>query len=122
VGTLPGSATAAFLVALVPAALGLWSGLSLAPLTTDPALPERLMAMGRRLGMAVGVTIVVLVWFCPRFAGWTLPLLFVAHIAAGYPLRRVMREETWSIGTYLWFFIRQRVCPAVAATIGGLAH
>ena len=64
------------------------------------------MARGRRLGMAIGVAIVMLVWFWPRFAGWTLPLLFVAHIAAGYPLRRVMREETWSIATYLWFFIR----------------
>ena len=90
----------------MPAALGLWSGRSLAPLAADPALPERLMARDRRLGMAIGGTIVTLVWFWPRHAGWTLPLMFVAHLAAGYPLRRVMREETWSIGIYLWFFIR----------------
>ena len=37
---------------------------------------------------------------------WAFPLLIVTRMAAGYPLRKTLHRETWSLGGYLSFFLR----------------
>jgi Zn-dependent protease with chaperone function len=103
---LPGGLVVALLLALTPAFLRWWWGRALVPLADDPALPERLAALNRRTGLVT--------WFCGGLViiGWpsstfaTLALLVVAQLAARFPLRRVLYQETWTLGAYLAFFLR----------------
>src|SRR5262249_36484037 len=99
-------ALAPVLVALAPAAFKLWQGRSLARLIDDPALPERLLAAQRVRGGTIGAAFCLLVVAWPRHAAWTLPLLAVSHLAAGFPLRRRLYDETWTLAGYLAFFLR----------------
>ena len=39
-------------------------------------------------------------------AWWSIPLLLLSFLAAGWPLRRVLFGETWSLPVYLWFYFR----------------
>lgn len=94
------------LVALVPAGVIWWRGRGLTRLLDDPALPERLLAGRNVHGAAVGVSLMLLVLNWPRTTAWTLPLLFVARMIAGYPARRLVFQETWSLGGYSLFFAR----------------
>ena len=94
------------LVALVPAGLIWWRGRGLSRLLDDPALPERLLAGRNVHGAAIGFSFALLVMLWPRTTAWTLPLLFVARMIAAYPARRLVFQETWSLGRYLLFFAR----------------
>src|SRR5262245_33116786 len=98
----------AVIVALVPPTLKWWWGRALAGRPDDPLLPERLQAQRRRTGAAAVTAAAALLVVWPLWAVGTLTLL-VAHLAAGYPLRRALYGETWSLPTYLWFFIRLNV-------------
>jgi Zn-dependent protease with chaperone function len=93
-------------IALVPAAMAWWSGRKLAALVDDPAFPERLNADQRRNGALVFVALAALTFIAFESLIWTLPLTVSALVAAGYPLRRSVYGETWSLGAYLWFFAR----------------
>ncbi len=101
------------LMALLPGAISWWSGRRLARLADDPALPELLAAHGRRSGAVLVIVMIGL----GCVASWTLSALliplvltglvaFFGLIAAAYPLRRVLYHETWSFGSYLWFYPR----------------
>ena len=101
------------LIALLPGASSWWSGRRLARLADDPALPELLAAHGRRSGAVLGVAMIGL----GCVASWTLSTLlvplvlaglaaFFGLIAAAYPLRRVLYQETWSFWSYLCFYPR----------------
>jgi Zn-dependent protease with chaperone function len=94
------------LLAVVPAAFSAWRSRILIRAADDPALPERLVAEQQKNGQITGLVFVVLAVASPRALWWTLPLLFGARVAAGYPLRRTLFEETWSLPGYLWFVAR----------------
>jgi Zn-dependent protease with chaperone function len=103
---VPGAFVVALLLVLTPALLRWWWGRSLAAQADDPAMPERLTAFTRRVA--------VLSWACAGLAivGWpsytfaTLALLIVAQLVARFPLRKILYQETWTLGVYTAFFLR----------------
>ena len=99
---------AAFAVLLiaVPPALRWWWGRSLAHAPDDPLLPERLMATGRRAGVVMGTCAATLALVWPSLAVWSVPLLVTLFAVAGFPLRKTLYQETWSLGTYLRYLAR----------------
>jgi Zn-dependent protease with chaperone function len=96
----------AALIAVLPGAFTLWRGRQIARLADDPALSERLLANRTGNGAVSGFCLSILVVTAANDLAWALPLLIVTRIAAGYPLRKVLHRETWSLGAYLSFFLR----------------
>ena len=94
------------LIALVPAGVVWWRGRRVSRLLDDPALPERLLAGRQVHGVAIGFSGALLLVAWSDTAWWTLPLLVLSRIAAAYPARRALFQETWSLGGYLSFFLR----------------
>ena len=93
-------------IACVPAALVIWWGRDLARNLDDPALPERLLANRRQTGAAFGTSMGLLIITGVHHLAWSLPLLVLARMAAAYPLRKVLYDETWGLLAYLSFFVR----------------
>src|SRR5687767_15902689 len=91
-----------FLVAVVPSAFFAWRSRVLIHAANDPALPERLVAEQQRNGQITGLVFIVLAVASPKALWWTVPLLFGARVAAAYPLRKTLFEETWSFPGYMW--------------------
>src|SRR5262245_27441877 len=93
-------------IALTPGLIQWWSGRALVRAIDDPALPERLAARQRQHGPTVGfaVALIVIGWSPSWF--WAVPLAIVASLIGGYPLRRALYNETWSLAGYLWFIAR----------------
>jgi Zn-dependent protease with chaperone function len=99
-------ALVAAVVAAVPAIIAFVRGRQVARYADDPALPERLAA-GRNVTTAsFAVTIATLIVLAGPAMIWAIPLTLIAYVAAGWPLRRVLYNETWSFWFYLWFVIR----------------
>ena len=94
------------LLAVLPAAFALWSGRRIAAFADDPAIAERLLANRTRGGVLTGFCGAILVTTAVHQLAWALPLLIVARIAAGYPLRKELDRESWSLAAYLFFFVR----------------
>ena len=93
-------------IALVPAAAEWVRGRQLRRFADDPALPERLLA-GRSVASTwFAFTIVALIALTGRAAIWAIPLAVIAYCAAGFPLRRLLYGETWSLPVYLSFVVR----------------
>jgi Zn-dependent protease with chaperone function len=116
-------------VALIPAAVSWLSGRRLARHAQNPSLPERLIAHRRRAGIALGIAGALIAIYAPRSLPWAAPLLFSSLLMAGYPLRRTLFEETWTVAHYLSFFHRLTIAvlgfwlllasvPLVAAQAG----
>jgi len=100
------STPVAVVLALTPAVLRWHWGRGLARLADDPALPERLLASQRRNQLAIFCATVGIVLLAPNSALWVMLLLLVAYLTAGYPLRKRLYNETWSVAAYLGFFSR----------------
>jgi Zn-dependent protease with chaperone function len=94
------------LVALVPAALRWWMGVRLVGRLDEATFPERLAAHHQRNRAVFALAIVVLIWTSPHATFWSLPLLIVSRTAAGFPFRRQIYGETWSLAGMLFFFGR----------------
>ncbi len=94
------------LIALMPAAISWWSGRRLLAVIDDPILPERMIANQRRNSVAFIIAFAGLASISPRSLVWTGPLVFLGTHAAAYPMRQAIFGETWSLGTYLSFFMR----------------
>jgi Zn-dependent protease with chaperone function len=103
---VPGALIVALLLAVTPAFLRWWWGRSLVALADDPALPERVTALNRRVGVLSGACggLVIVGW--PSFTFATLALLIVAQLVARFPLRKILYQETWTLSAYLAFFLR----------------
>lgn len=94
------------ILALIPALFRLLRGRSLAPHRDEPALPERLVAGRKLLAIVFVVALVLLVTFWRGQSLWAVPLEVLSFLAAGWPLRRALFGETWSVGAYLSFYVR----------------
>ena len=103
---MPGSWAIALLVALIPGAIRLWRDRALAGKLDDPLLPERLLARRRHhltpfIFAGIGFGLLAGGWGL-----WLVPVAVLADLAAGYPLRKKLYDETWGLASYLWFFGR----------------
>ena len=96
----------AILTALVPIALKFHWGRRLALLADDPALPERLLANRKRNSVVGGCAFGLLIALAPAHRLWLLPLFLAGQMAAAYPLRKTLYQETWSLFGYFSFFLR----------------
>ncbi|HJU43691.1 MAG TPA: M48 family metalloprotease, partial [Vicinamibacterales bacterium] len=94
------------ILALVPALVRLRRGQTLARYLDDPAFPERLLGSRTLLTAAFAFAVAIEIVLWPRQTWWSLPLLLLSLVAAGWPLRRAMFAETWSVGTYVLFYVR----------------
>lgn len=96
-------------LALLPAAFRLRRGQALVGDLEHPAFAEKLLT-GRTLLAVVFVSVAAIeVVFWPRRSVLMLPLQLLTFMAAGWPLRRAMLGERWSVGAYLWFYVRMVV-------------
>ena len=95
------------LFCLVPAALSWLSRRSLVARRDDAVLPERLIALGRRDWVATwaACSAVVVIGRISDLL-WAVPIVVVTLIAAGYPLRRALFDERWSLVEYVVTMLR----------------
>jgi heat shock protein HtpX len=93
-------------LALAPAAIRLARTRALASLADDAALGERLIAAQRGNTLALSTALVLVGTLSIPALWWGGPVMAIAYIAAGYPLRRAVFGETWSFPTYLSFTCR----------------
>lgn len=101
--------TRAFLaatLAVIPAIVAYVRGRQIAHLADDPALPERLFADRSVTGGCFALCVSMLIVLTGMAAVWAVPLAIVAYFAAGYPLRRTLYTETWTLPFYLSLVIR----------------
>jgi Zn-dependent protease with chaperone function len=94
------------MLALAPAAWRVLRGRSLARHLDSPALAERLQSGRNALTFVFALALTLLLVEFGAQAWWAVPLLLLSSLAAGWPLRRALFGETWSIGSYLWFYVR----------------
>lgn len=103
-------------IALVPGTLSWFLGRRLIQRISDPALPELLAGHRRRIGVVFSVGMAVLSCAAVLSDG-RVALLIVAGflisyaglLAAAYPLRRALYNETWSFLAYCLFYPRSFV-------------
>lgn len=122
--------TALLILCVLPAAMRGWSARLLIPLRDDPVLPERLAAHRRRnlIGLWFAIVAIYVVGGV-RELPWTLPLVLIGRLVAGYPIRRALYDERWSFATYaatmlrLWlavagFWLVLAAAPLIAGSTG----
>lgn len=107
---VPSSTLLAFLLALAPAVIAWWTGRGIPARINDPALPEILLDRRRQLGKITLAGAVALALLAGSELYWALPLLWIALLISGYPLRRTLFGERWSLPAFLRY--------AIAAGIG----
>ena len=100
------STSVAVLLALTPGILRWYWGRALGRLVDDPILPERLLASQRRHQLVIFTATVGMFLLAVDQVVWLIQLLFLGYLAAGYPLRKRLYNETWSVPAYLGFFGR----------------
>lgn len=96
----------ALLLALAPGGIKLWLDRSLWRRLDDPVLPERLMARRPVAPFLAACTLAAGAAVWPGHLSWMVPLTVLSLAAGGFPLRRALHGETWSLGAYLWFLVR----------------
>ncbi len=100
-------------IALAPGAISWFLGRGLIRRISDPALPELLAGHRRRVGAVFGVGMALLS-SAAVLSGGPIAVLIIAGflicygglLAAAYPLRRALYDETWSFLTYFLFYPR----------------
>lgn len=115
-------------LAVLPAGLQLWWARTLASNLDDSALPERLLGHRQRRLFACLFAGGALTALQTSAVWWTLPLMVASTMAAAYPLRRAVHDETWSLFGYAAFFLRLAIAVwgfwaavAVAPAVVGAA-
>lgn len=135
----PGTASLIILlVALSPGAVSFCLGQRLVRRIADPAFPELLAAHRRQTGAMFGIGMGLVFWLVTtsfdRVFIAIVGAFFICYgaiLAAAYPLRRALYQETWSLPTYLSFYPRTFFgvfgfwftlagLPAIAAFAGDL--
>jgi Zn-dependent protease with chaperone function len=111
-GTFSGTCVV-LIIALLPGAASWWFGRRLSSRIDDPTLPELLAAHRRRNGAMFGAVVAgagwVAVWSEARISVLVVLSALVAYaglVAAAYPLRRALYQETWTFQAYCSFYPR----------------
>ncbi len=126
------SAAVIVLVVLAASLARWWSGRTLVAFADDPALPERLVSSRRHSVIVFSVALGAIVAVAPHWAVWSVPLLVVCRMIAGFSARKTLYGKTWSVWVYLWFFARLvatvfgfwillALLPVIAAAAGSRA-
>lgn len=100
------SAVLALLCALIPGLQAWVMGRRLIRLRDDPALPERLLKHQSRLVFTAATCLPILILAIPSQAIWAAPLAILGVLVGQFPARRVLFEEGWGLGGYLWHVLR----------------
>jgi len=100
-------------VALVPGAYRWWSGRTLRGSVDDPALAERWWALRTRTTyvffLAAGIVGGTAVALDPPAFAVVTAVLILGSIIGGFPTRRAVFGESWSLGSYLLWWARLTV-------------
>ena len=103
-------------IALVPGAISWFLGYRLIRRISDPALPELLAGHRRRVGAIFAVSMTLLSCAAVLSNGPVAVLIIAGFLisyggllAAAYPLRRALYDETWSFLAYFLFYPRSIV-------------
>lgn len=100
---VPGIGWLTGIAVVLPGAMSYWRGRSLARLADDPALPERLAAAQQRSSLTFIASVAIVLATAPGSSIWAVPLTYVGWLTGGYPLRKKLFEDTWTLGGYLLF-------------------
>lgn len=88
-------------LSLVPAAYVWFSGRELIRRIDDPLFPELRFVKGQRMATVFAVTVVVAVLLSPGMGPGLLLLAGLTALAANYPARRRILDESWGLASYL---------------------
>lgn len=91
----------ALVCSLAPAFNSWVSGRTLLRRLDDPALAERLEARRQSTMRVMVVSWAIVILLGGWQAGWLIPLSVVGIGVGGFPLRRAVFEETWSLAAFL---------------------
>jgi Zn-dependent protease with chaperone function len=97
-------AGAVLLLAVLPGLYAAWRGRALR--SDDPLLVDRMTAYRGSIRGAALFTIVVALLFFGAQKPWLVPLQIVAVLIGGFPSRRRLYEEHWTLVTYLAHTVR----------------
>jgi Zn-dependent protease with chaperone function len=95
-----------FAVVLVPGLHRWWSGRRFRDADQDPALAERWWALRTRATRVAFISAFVAAMLSPAWMGLLLPVLWLASAIGGFPARRVIFRESWTLGSYLFWSFR----------------
>ena len=95
-----------FAVVLVPGLHRWWSGRRFRNAGEDPALAERWWALRTRATQVSFTTAFVAAILSPAWMGLLLPVQGLASAIGGFPARRVIFGESWTLGAYLFWSFR----------------
>src|SRR6185436_15163467 len=95
-----------FAVVLVPGLHRWWSGRRFRNADEDPALAERWWALRTRATQVSLTSAFVAAILSPSWIGLLLPVQWLASAIGGFPARRVIFGESWTLGAYLFWSFR----------------
>ena len=95
-----------FAVVLVPGLHRWWSGRRFRNANEDPALAERWWALRTRATQVSFFSRFVAACLSPAWMGLLLPVQWLASAIGGFPARRVIFGESWTLGAYLFWSFR----------------
>ena len=91
----------AFMLALAPGIHAWWTGRALLGRVDDPAFPELALARAQRRGQIAATALVLSAFIPGGHWFWAAPLLVLALLVGGFPFRRTLYGETWSVVAYV---------------------
>jgi heat shock protein HtpX len=91
----------AAILALAPGFHAWWTGRALLARADDPAFPELLLARAQRRGQIAAAAAVISVFIPGAHWLWAFPLFVLAFLIGGFPFRRTLYGETWSVVAYV---------------------
>ena len=95
-----------FAVVLVPGLHRWWSGRRFRNADEDPALAERWWALRTRATRVSFMSAFIAAILSPSWMGLLLPVQWLASAIGGFPARRIIFGESWTLGAYLFWSFR----------------
>ncbi len=93
--------TVSFLLAILPAGYVWWTGRRLVQRLDDPAFPELRFATSQRIGIVMVISVALSLAFSVAYATIKIALAILAVVAADFPTRRQIFDESWGLFGYL---------------------